>query len=64
MFIEAVLWAARTGSPWHDLPPFSDKWNTMFKRFRDWEKWLIKFGQDDKWNFCLSGEDAADQEQA
>lgn len=36
MFLEAVLWIARTGSPWRDLPPMFGKWNTVFKRYRDW----------------------------
>jgi transposase len=34
-FVEAVLWIARTGSPWRDLPSFFGRWNTVFKRFRD-----------------------------
>ena len=36
MFIEGVLWIARTGSPWRDLPPEFGKWNTVFRRYRDW----------------------------
>ena len=38
LFLEAVLWIARTGSPWRDLPEVFGKWNTQFKRFRDWVK--------------------------
>jgi transposase len=38
LFVEAVLGIARTGSPWRDLPPLFGKWNTVFKRFRDWVK--------------------------
>ena len=37
-FVEAVLWIARTGSPWRDLPAFFGRWNTVFKRYRDWVK--------------------------
>jgi transposase len=38
LFVEAVLWIARTGSPWRDLPEFFGEWNTVFKRYRDWVK--------------------------
>ena len=37
-FVEAVLWIARTGSPWRDLPAAFGHWNTVFKRYRDWVK--------------------------
>ena len=38
LFVESVLWIARTGSPWRDLPPLFGNWNTVFKRYRDWVK--------------------------
>ncbi len=38
LFLEAVLWIACTDCPWRDLLPHFGKWNTVFKRFRDWVK--------------------------
>ncbi|QNT68606.1 IS5 family transposase [Defluviicoccus vanus] len=38
LFVGAVLWVVRTGSPWRDLPAFFGNWNTVFKRYRDWVK--------------------------
>ena len=33
-FVEAVLWMARTGSPWRDLPAAFGNRNTVFERCR------------------------------
>ena len=38
LFIEAILWIARTGSPWRDLPPFFGHWNNVYKRYNRWSK--------------------------
>jgi len=38
LFLEAVLWKARTGCPWRDLPEELGDWNTVFKRFDYWSK--------------------------
>ena len=34
LFLEAVFWRVRTGSPWRDLPPAFGHWNSQFRRFR------------------------------
>lgn len=43
LFVEAVLWIARTGSPWRDLPAELGNWHTTYTRFSRWCKrgrWL------------------------
>jgi transposase len=38
MFLEAVLWIARIGGPWRDLPKEFGNWNTAFTRYCYWVK--------------------------
>lgn len=37
-FLDAVLWIARTGAPWRDLPERLGHWNSQWRRFDRWAK--------------------------
>ena len=37
-FVDAVLWVARTGVPWRDLPERFGNWKTVFNRFSRWSR--------------------------
>jgi transposase len=36
LFVEAVLWIVRTGSPRRDLPAALGNWHTTYTRFKRW----------------------------
>lgn len=38
LFVNAVIWVARTGAPWRDLPERFGNWNSVFQRFNRWAK--------------------------
>jgi len=38
LFIDAVLWIAKTAAPWRDLPERFGNWNSAFQRFNRWSK--------------------------
>ena len=43
LFLEAVLWIARTGSPWRDLPIKFGHWHRVYVRYNRWaHKWCGK----------------------
>lgn len=47
-FIEAVLYLARTGEPWRDLPERFGRWDAVYQRFRRWEeagRWRALFAR-------------------
>ena len=35
-FLDAVIWIARTGAPWRDLPERFGNWNSVWRRYDRW----------------------------
>ena len=33
-----MIWIAKTGAPWRDLPERFGSWKTMYDRFSEWSK--------------------------
>ena len=45
-FIDAVLFRAKTGVPWRDLPERFGPWKSVYNRFRNWSRsgiWELLF---------------------
>lgn len=38
LFVEAILYRARTGIPWRDMPACFGAWDAVYQRFRRWEE--------------------------
>ena len=36
LFLEAVIWIARTGAPWRDLPRCYGNWHRVYVRYNRW----------------------------
>ena len=57
LFINAVIWKARTGAPWRDIPSDFGNWRTVHKRFARWSQkgiWqkifnTLAVGEDTDW---------------
>ena len=47
-FVNAVVWLAKTGAPWRDLPDRFGPWETIHHRFLNWAK-------RDVWREILEG---------
>jgi transposase len=48
VMLNGMLWRARTGAPWRDLPDRYGPWQTVYHRFRLWSKnnvFLLLFEQ-------------------
>lgn len=54
-FINAVIWIAKTGAPWRDLPERFGSWKTIFNRFSEWSK-------SDRWGAVFAALAVTDDE--
>lgn len=58
-FINAVVWIAKTGAPWRDVPECYGPWKTIYNRFRSWaarDGWMQVFQESVALNAgCIGG---------
>ena len=47
---EAVLYRARTGCPWRDLPKSYGPWHTIYMR---WQRWVVRGVPNRVWKMLL-----------
>ena len=43
--LNGVIWLARSGAPWRDLPERYGPWQTVYTRFQEWLKSDVKLAQ-------------------
>ena len=36
LVLNAILWVAKIGMPWRDIPEKFGNWNSIYKKFRQW----------------------------
>ena len=36
LFLDGIVWIARTGAPWRDLPEEFGNWSNVYRQFRRW----------------------------
>lgn len=34
--LNAIIWIAKSGAPWRDLPEYYGPWKSVYSRFRKW----------------------------